>query len=105
MYGGKYLRSLCHAWGSGPIYLLGRYCLGVAPTSPGYATFTVEPCLGDYQSISGVVPLPHGERVTVSYQQGRLAVTATRDGGMLRVAGMEYPLHAGEETVVNCLLD
>lgn len=105
MYGGKYLRSLCHAWGSGPIYLLGRYCLGVAPTSPGYATFTVEPCLGDYQSISGVVPLPHGEKVTVSYQQGRLSVTATQDGGMLRVAGMEYPLHAGEEMVVNCLLD
>ena len=29
MYLDKYLKSLCHAWGAVPIYLLGRYCLGV----------------------------------------------------------------------------
>jgi len=25
MYGRKYGKSLCHAWGAAPLYLLGRY--------------------------------------------------------------------------------
>ena len=29
MYGRKYGKSLCHAWGAAPLYLLGRYFLGV----------------------------------------------------------------------------
>ena len=32
MYGNKYGKSLCHAWGASPIYLLGKYYLGVTPT-------------------------------------------------------------------------
>lgn len=32
MYGNKYGKSLCHAWGVSPIYLLGKYYLGVTPT-------------------------------------------------------------------------
>ena len=31
MYGSRFACSLCHAWGAGPIYLLGRYYLGRAP--------------------------------------------------------------------------
>ncbi len=34
MYGRKFGKSLCHAWGASPIYLLGKYYLGVSPTSP-----------------------------------------------------------------------
>ena len=39
MYGDKYGKSLCHAWGASPIYLIGRYCMGVRPTSAAYDTF------------------------------------------------------------------
>jgi hypothetical protein len=46
MYGGAYPKSLCHAWSAGPIYFLGRYAMGVSPTSPGWETYRVEPCLG-----------------------------------------------------------
>ena len=46
MYGKKYGCSLCHAWGGGPIYLLGRFSAGVYPTDVGYKTFVVEPKLG-----------------------------------------------------------
>ena len=42
MYGGKYLKSLCHAWGASPIYLLGRYFLGVVEVKPGYSAFEVQ---------------------------------------------------------------
>ena len=34
MYGRKFGKSLCHAWGASSIYLLGKYYLGVSPTSP-----------------------------------------------------------------------
>jgi hypothetical protein len=44
MYGKKFGRSLCHAWGSGPILLLGRYTAGVRPTSVGSASNA--PCVG-----------------------------------------------------------
>ena len=29
-------KSLCHAWGASPIYLLGHYFIGLYPTKPGY---------------------------------------------------------------------
>ena len=104
MYGDRYGRSLCHAWGSGPIYLLGRYCLGVAPTAPGYETFLVEPRLGSYHTISGAVPLPEGGIVKLSYADGRLTVFTDRAGGTLRAAGKDYALPAGETLEVSCSL-
>ena len=42
MYGRPYGKSLCHAWGASPIYLLGRYALGVSPTSAGYKTYNCD---------------------------------------------------------------
>jgi hypothetical protein len=61
MYGREFGKSLCHAWGASPIYLLGKYYLGVKPTSPGYATYLVEPNLGGLQWMQGKVPTPAGE--------------------------------------------
>ncbi len=103
MYGQPFGCSLCHAWGSGPIFLLGRYCLGVYPTSVGYGTFCVQPNAGIYSQLHGVVPLPDGT-VQVDYQDGVLRVLATRDGGTLRVGGKEYPLFAGLPFELACKL-
>ena len=61
MYGRPFGKSLCHAWGASPIYLLGKYYLGVKPTSPGYKTYTVEPALGGLQWMQGKVPTPAGD--------------------------------------------
>ncbi len=58
MYDFKYDKSLCHAWGAGPIYLLGRFCLGVYPTSVGYKTFEVKPVLGKYPFLRGLCRYP-----------------------------------------------
>ena len=91
MYGKRYGCSLCHAWGSGPIYLLGRFCLGVYPTDTGYQTFCVEPNPGKYEFFQGTVPLPQGE-VSVTYRDGRITVAAGAEGGTLRFNGKEYPL-------------
>ena len=69
MYGRPFGKSLCHAWGASPIYLFGRYVLGVEPTKPGYAEYVVAPDLGGLDWAEGVVPTPHGP-ITVSVKGG-----------------------------------
>jgi alpha-L-rhamnosidase len=60
MYGREFGKSLCHAWGASPLYLLGKYYLGVKPTAPGYAKYSIEPNLGGLQWMQGKVPTPNG---------------------------------------------
>lgn len=60
MYGRPYGKSLCHAWGASPVYLLGRYFLGIQPTQPGYATWEARPYLADLEWMEGHVPTPNG---------------------------------------------
>jgi hypothetical protein len=54
------LDSTAHAWGTGATSALSRYVLGVAPTTAGYATWTVMPHPGDLAWTEGSVPTPHG---------------------------------------------
>ena len=60
MYGRPYGKSLCHAWGASPVYLLGRYFLGIQPTQPGYTTWEARPYLADLEWMEGRVPTPNG---------------------------------------------
>lgn len=69
MYGRPYGKSLCHAWGASPIYLLGRYFLGIEPTKPGYEEFIVKPRLGKLQWMEGTVPTPWGKIKVSSTKQ------------------------------------
>jgi hypothetical protein len=117
MYGKPFGMSLCHAWGASPLYLLGKYYLGVKPTAPGYATYVVEPDLGGLQWIEGKVPTPHGDiavyadattiRVTAVAGHGVLRFTSAAaprsDGGAIRKVGegrYELPLEAGRTYIV-----
>ncbi len=60
MYGRRFGKSLCHAWGASPAYLLGKYYLGVVPTSAGFETYEVKPNLGGLEWMEGDVPTPWG---------------------------------------------
>lgn len=91
MYGHKYGKSLCHAWGASPIYLLGKYYLGVRPTSEGYDTFEVKPCLGGLKWFKGTVPI-NGGKVEVEYREEYLRVVASKTGGLLHYDNKSYPL-------------
>ena len=96
MYGEPYGKSLCHAWGSGPICFLGKYVAGVRPTSAGYKTYEVCPNPGLYKSFKAVVPLGGG-KVTVEYADGKICVLSDRDGGTLVFKGKRYPIRKGQE--------
>ncbi|WP_121613411.1 alpha-L-rhamnosidase-related protein [Mesobacillus foraminis] len=83
MYGMPYGKSLCHAWGASPIYLIGKYFLGVKPLSPGYETYMVEPKLGRLEWLKGSVPVGPGE-VEINMDTEKICVRATHGKGVLK---------------------
>lgn len=92
MYGREFGKSLCHAWGASPIYLLGKYYLGVKPTAPAYATYLIEPTLGGLQWMEGKVPTPDGE-VTLTCSTKEISVIGTNAGtGTLRFRSKTKPV-------------
>ncbi len=60
--------SMSHGWGANVLVEVQRAVLGVVPTSPGYATFTVTPPPSSMGAVSGRVPTPRGP-VTVAWQR------------------------------------
>jgi len=94
MYGRPYGKSLCHAWGASPLYLLGKYYLGVQPTKPGYEEYEVKPVLGGLKWMEGSVPTPYGlikvkmtkSKVTVSSDGGKGTLVVTRKGKIEHIA-------------------
>ena len=96
MYGEPYGKSMCHAWGAGPVYLFGRYYLGVYPTSSGFKTFEVRPNLGGLNKISGVVPVGEGT-VEISLDSEKLCVKADVSGGTLIWKDERYEIIPGED--------
>jgi hypothetical protein len=90
MYGRPFGKSLCHAWGASPIYLLGKYFLGVVPLTPGFETYQVAPNLGGLNWLSGSVPMPAGKlEIYVDKQEVRLKTPAK--GGLLYLRSAQFP--------------
>ncbi|KAK6581207.1 hypothetical protein PZA11_006695 [Diplocarpon coronariae] len=52
--------SMAHGWATGVVPALTNYVLGVTPSGPGFATWSVKPIPGDVAWAKGVVPTPHG---------------------------------------------
>lgn len=100
MYGEPFDKSLCHAWGASPIYILGRYFLGVVPLTPGYETYEVKPNLGALSWIQGVVPTPEGE-INVYMDRFLIKVKSSAHKGFLRFCSSVKPeTNLGE---MNCI--
>ena len=91
MYGRPFGKSLCHAWGASPIYLLGKYYLGIQPTSPAYATWVAEPVLGGLQWMEGKVPTPHGN-ISLYCSTTQLKIKAGEGAGTLRIKSQSKPV-------------
>ena len=100
MYGRPYGKSLCHAWGAAPLYLLGRYFLGVRPTKPGYEEFEVQPMLGDLEWMEGTVPTPFGT-IHVEVNRHHVRVLSTGGNGSLVVGERRIAIEPGRELSVD----
>lgn len=90
MYGRPYGKSLCHAWGASPIYLLGKYFLGVTPAAPGYQQTSIRPHLGGLDWIDGSAPTPHGD-VKVFMDREALRVSVPAGSAVLHFASTVTP--------------
>lgn len=90
MYGRPYGKSLCHAWGASPIYLLGKYYLGVKPVKEGYREFAVSPVLGGLRWMEGTVPTPHGH-IRVYMDGKKIKVKASEGKGYLIFKSIRRP--------------
>jgi len=90
MYGRPFGKSLCHAWGASPIYLLGKYYLGVKPTGPGYSTYSIEPVLGGLKWMQGSVPTPDGN-IDVYCSTTEIKVKGAAGTGTLRFKSKNKP--------------
>lgn len=98
MYGQKYGKSLCHAWGASPIYIFGKYYLGVRPTAAAYTAFEVQPDLAGLDWIDGTVPVNGGE-VSVYMDKNVIKITSTVSGGTLVCGKERIPIPLNQELV------
>ena len=100
MYGRPYGKSLCHAWGASPIYLLGKYFLGVQPTKPGYEEYIVRPQLGQLEWIKGDVPTPFG-LIRIEMTTKNVIISSDGGHGILYVNDKSYDIPANQEIIIN----
>jgi hypothetical protein len=90
MYGRPYGKSLCHAWGASPIYLLGKYYLGIQPVKAGYSEFSITPNLGGLKWMEGTVPTPTGE-IKLYINEKTIKVKASEGKGYLNFSSLSKP--------------
>ena len=96
MYGRPYGKSLCHAWGASPIYLIGKYFLGVTPTKPGYEEYEIRPTLGGLDWMEGDVPTPFG-KIHVRITTHEVSVLSDGGQGTLIVGDQPIMIPANKE--------
>lgn len=96
MYGKAYGKSLCHAWGSGPILLLLEGCTGISITSVGAEAFEIKPNPGKYKKFNATVPVRNGF-VNVTYCDGKYKIISTVSGGTFVSGDNKTPLEENVE--------
>ena len=102
MYGRPYGKSLCHAWGASPVYLLGRYYLGIEPTAPGYVSWQARPHLSNLDWMRGAVPTPFGPiRIEVTPHKVCITTPKCIGVGTLFIADKRVKIEAGQTKTID----
>lgn len=99
MYGRPYGKSLCHAWGASPLYLIGKHYLGIRPTAPGYERWECRPNLASLEWLRGRVPTPNGP-IEIYADRDKVEIQSPIAGGTLYVFGREIAVDTTEKIVV-----
>lgn len=82
--------SVNHGGCGSPLIALSRCVCGIEPTSPGFSTFSVTPCLGRLKNVSA--------SVETSY--GTISLSMSRKTSRSSVAAMEIEIPQGTEATV-----
>ena len=99
MYGDKFGKSLCHAWAASPIYLIGRFLIGLVDTAEG---FTLSPCWHLLpNSLDAELPVKGGKHFLRLRRAGdRFSVETDAAGGKLLLGGKCLALEADRRYTV-----
>ncbi len=97
--GGGLADSSAHAWSTGPTPALSQYVLGVRPTSPGFATWTVAPEPGPVTWAQGVVPTPGGPISVRWRRRGRRSFVITVQAPAHTSGTVQIPLLGRRRTM------
>lgn len=73
--------SLTHPWSAGIVKWLSEEILGIKPLAPGFAQFSVTPCLSATLTwVEGSVPTPHGTiRASFDLERNRAEITVPEE--------------------------
>ena len=97
MYERKYGKSLCHAWGATPLWIIGRYVLGVDMDGVN-KRISVRPWKGFAHDIQAEVPA-FGQLIRIQKRANEWKILSPIDGDVY-VGDKQYALTAGQETTV-----
>lgn len=96
MYGDPYGKSMCHAWGASPVYLIGRYFMGIRETDVAYRTFEIRPELSLFSAVACEFPVKDG-MVKLRWDRSEVTVFSSRPGGVFWLKGEPTSLEEGRE--------
>ncbi len=92
MYGRDFGKSLCHAWGASPVYLIGKYIVGLQPMGD---TFVVAPDLAGLEYFTASIPLSKGE-IKIKIDETGVEAYSDELNGTLLYGGKSYAIEAGK---------
>lgn len=95
MYDRPYGKSLCHAWGANPIYLLYNCILGIEPLTVGYEQFTCKPQLWMMPDFECTCPIGKG-MLYLTYDKTNFTIRAENGEGYLEMPEGFVPCNAVE---------
>ena len=90
MYGRPYGKSLCHAWGANPVYLIFNCLLGIRPNEAGYKTFVCSPRLNVLPDFDCAAPVGKG-KLFLKYDEKTFTVHAENCAGYVEVPDCFVP--------------
>lgn len=96
MYGRPYGKSLCHAWGANPIYLIYHCILGIKPLTVGYEQFICKPQLWMMPDFECACPIGKG-MLHLSYDKTHFRICAENGEGYLEMPKEFVPCNSVEE--------
>ena len=76
-YDRAYGKSLCHAWGAGPLFLLPELFAGITPVEDGWRKFRLDPLPGADLSIT--IPVPGGV-IEAEIENGKIISCSAPEG-------------------------
>lgn len=87
--------TINHAWSGGPLTIMSQYFAGIAPTSPGFATYHVLPQMGALRRIEASVAGVKGDiKVQLQNAADAFSLKLTSPAGTIATVGI--PVTAGE---------